>query len=596
MLKSVSFLVFLCIVLSVSAGKRSWRESKKPLDRTRKVGFYLTLPQRDIEGLKRQVELISNPDHFKYGKYLTKEQVGRYTNAPLHMRNKAMLWVRTECPASHIFKIEDIGDAIKVDASVDCVEKLFKVKMQLFQVEQLESIRLSISSGLPSVPSFLGVERVMGLDMLPVLRQKKKALPASQSANIPGTNQFISIEQINRVYHIESNKIHRGDQAVVEFGEGSPSLSDLQNYDQWSNIPFSNISRIVGPWDNNGNDGESLLDIQLITAVAQEGSTTYITIEYGWIYEMASTLFTLKNTPLIASVSYGFPESLTCEVSNCQTDAQAYVVRSESELAKLAALGVTVIVCSQDEGAPSEQNEFCSLDDTHPLWPIYPGTSAYALSVSATTLLEHRPESNLKSSSSKSQANTTLKICLENNMPCGDGAFEAPCMYPNTNFGWTTGGGFSNYIERPKWQDAAVSEYINTTALPPAKYFNVKGRAYPDISAFGSRILVVNNGAISASAGTSASTPIIAGILTLVNSDRISKGGKPLGFFNPLLYKMYDECRDCFTSVSTGSNKWSRSSTECKYGYNAAAGYDAVTGVGTPKLDAILRYLDQKLK
>lgn len=31
--------------------------------------------------------------------------------------------------------------------------------------------------------------------------------------------------------------------------------------------------------------------------------------------------------------------------------------RSETELQKLGGLGVTVVVCSQDEGAPSEANE-----------------------------------------------------------------------------------------------------------------------------------------------------------------------------------------------------------------------------------------------
>jgi hypothetical protein len=33
------------------------------------------------------------------------------------------------------------------------------------------------------------------------------------------------------------------------------------------------------------------------------------------------------------------------------------VQRSETELQKLGGLGVTVVVCSQDEGAPSEANE-----------------------------------------------------------------------------------------------------------------------------------------------------------------------------------------------------------------------------------------------
>ena len=49
-----------------------------------------------------------------------------------------------------------------------------------------------------------------------------------------------------------------------------------------------------------------------------------------------------------------------------------------------------------------------------------------------------------------------------------------------------SGGGFSNFIARPSFQDAAVQHYIdNYTGNLPDTAFNRSGRAYPDVSANG---------------------------------------------------------------------------------------------------------------
>ena len=49
-----------------------------------------------------------------------------------------------------------------------------------------------------------------------------------------------------------------------------------------------------------------------------------------------------------------------------------------------------------------------------------------------------------------------------------------------------SGGGFSNYIGRPSFQDAVVQSYIDGYAGNlSATAFNRSGRAYPDVSANG---------------------------------------------------------------------------------------------------------------
>ena len=46
--------------------------------------------------------------------------------------------------------------------------------------------------------------------------------------------------------------------------------------------------------------------------------------------------------------------------------------------------------------------------------------------------------------------------------------------------------------------------------------------------------------------GTSASTPIWGGLITLLNNDRLNSGKAPLGFINPLLYQMWANVRILF--------------------------------------------------
>ena len=102
----------------------------------------------------------------------------------------------------------------------------------------------------------------------------------------------------------------------------------------------------------------------------------------------------------------------------------------------------------------------------------------------------------------------------------------------------TSGGGFSTLNAMPVWQKSAVAGYFsavsNTPQAPVPGYGS--GRAYPDISAAGSKYLGVIGGTIYVLSGTSASAPMVGGMISLVNAARISVGQPTLGWINPTLY------------------------------------------------------------
>lgn len=89
--------------------------------------------------------------------------------------------------------------------------------------------------------------------------------------------------------------------------------------------------------------------------------------------------------------------------------------------------------------------------------------------------------------------------------------------------------------------------------------------------------------------GTSASTPVVAGLFSLVNSQRLEIGKPPLGLVNPALYAGYDQ----FTNdITSGTNKCPSDSLACcSEGFFATPGWDPVTGIGSLDFTKMSTYL-----
>lgn len=83
--------------------------------------------------------------------------------------------------------------------------------------------------------------------------------------------------------------------------------------------------------------------------------------------------------------------------------------------------------------------------------------------------------------------------------------------------------------------------------------------------------------------GTSASTPVIAAMIALINDARLRVGMSPLGFLNPWLYDTAARFPSAFVDITQGDNACTANAMICcPFGLPAAVGWDAVTGLGTP--------------
>jgi subtilase family serine protease len=132
-----------------------------------------------------------------------------------------------------------------------------------------------------------------------------------------------------------------------------------------------------------------------------------------------------------------------------------------------------------------------------------------------------------------------------------------------------SGGGYSSLFPRPSYQDGVAR--IAAT------------RGVPDVAANAdsatAMAIVFTGGVLLTATGTSASTPLWAGVIALADQ----QAGQHLGFVNPALYAIAQgpNYHQAFHDVTTGGNSvlWP---TGVFTGYTAGPGWDPVTGWGSP--------------
>ncbi|KAF8185613.1 peptidase S8/S53 domain-containing protein [Mycena galopus ATCC 62051] len=136
----------------------------------------------------------------------------------------------------------------------------------------------------------------------------------------------------------------------------------------------------------------------------------------------------------------------------------------------------------------------------------------------------------------------------------------------------SSAGGFSNYFAVPSYQAADTSAYLESIGDEYSGMYNPNGRGFPDVA---------SEWEVTSVGGTSCASPIFASFIALVN-DRLIAAGKPvLGFLNPVLYSTGKGGLD---DVAVGRRF-------CIDGWNSIAGWDPVSGLGTPDFAGMMTSL-----
>src|SRR5260370_12007241 len=139
--------------------------------------------------------------------------------------------------------------------------------------------------------------------------------------------------------------------------------------------------------------------------------------------------------------------------------------------------------------------------------------------------------------------------------------------------GWASGGGISTVFAVPSYQAGASLPVSIDTGKP--------GRGVPDIAMSATNYFTRVDSSEGASGGTSAVAPLMAALVVLLNQAK----KKNVGFLNPFLYA--NVAKGVVKDVTVGSNAIKNTTK----GYDAKAGWDGCTGLGTPDGTAILNNL-----
>jgi len=318
--------------------------------------------------------------------------------------------------------------------------------------------------------------------------------------------------------------------AVAEFQGQYFKTTDLAAFSKGCGVDVT-VDTVVG--GNKETAGvEATLDIEYIKGVSPSIPLTVVYSEQYSLSDWVKQISSMEDAPLVHSVSYGNDEK--------QQTSTEYMVTCNTQFMAAGARGLSILFASGDQGVCGRSG--CGTINKR-FKPDFPAGSPYITSVGGTDFVGND---------------------IGDEMAWSDG-----------------GGGFSDTFAIPEWQADAVAAYKATAGLklPDAALYNNTGRGYPDLAALGGQkasYCVLANGRAEGVAGTSASCPTAAAVFARLNGVRSAAGKPALGFLNPFIYQN----AAAFNDVKTGNND-----CRCgfsKAGFEAAAGWDPTTGVGTP--------------
>lgn len=319
-------------------------------------------------------------------------------------------------------------------------------------------------------------------------------------------------------------------QAVAQFLKQHYSSTDLKEFFTLIGKGFqhrSDVDKVIGP-NTFPSGGEANLDVQYIMSMGAN-ATTWFWSTAGYHDKQEPFLVWMMDVANYSTIPQVMSVSYGDEEDTLSID---YMTRTNQEFQKQGLRGMSLLFASGDAGANCKQGT---------LYPFFPASSPYVTTVGGT-------EGFL--------AVGTEKAAL------------------------LSSGGFSNVFPRPSYQAADVANYLSTGPKIPTAAFNHTGRGFPDVAAMAMDFMIVDELIPQPVDGTSCATPTFAGIISLVNDALLASGKSPLGFLNPFLYQHASTLLDITEQCSGGC---------LNTGWCAAKGWDAVTGLGTPNFELLLK-------
>jgi subtilase family serine protease len=510
-----------------------------------------------------------DPSAPNYHRWLTPEQFGDRFGLSESDINKIVAWLE-----GNGLTVEYVATSrtwIAFSGTADRVQNVFRTEIHRYYVQGEDHYANAVA---PAIPTALA-DVAAGIHGLDDFRPEPAYTDGSGGHQLaPG--DIATIYKINPLY---SMGIDGSGQTIVVVGQSDVNLSDVVDFRNKFGLPGDSLPQkkqfgpdpgFVGGSAGTGNafQREAALDLEWVGAVARSASIMYVystDVFYALLYAIDHP--DLLNNPSVISVSFSW----------CEPVVNDYQVSFLQSLAKQAnSKGITWVAGSGDSGAAA-----CDMQGS--MW----ATGGLAVNVFASI-----PE--------VTGVGGTGFIGDDNAYPywnCNNCSNGGTATGPIPETGWNdtnfvvglaaSGGGVSTRYLKPPWQEGlaalgglshrGVPDVALTASWTHDPYFYcVQGKC-------------ANGGSGATTGGTSAATPVFAGIVALLNQHLGYKSTQSLpglGNINARLYQLAQDTGSVFRDIKAGSNIVPCSFSalmggSCFIGYRAGQGYDLVTGLGS---------------
>ncbi|GAA4858339.1 protease pro-enzyme activation domain-containing protein [Kitasatospora terrestris] len=504
---------------------RSQKKGDLPTDR--QIGVAVSLKLRDTAELDRFLQAVATPGTAEYGHYLTPEQFGARFGATQGDVDRVSAFL-----ASQGLKVTSVSanrQVINATGSAAKVAQAFGTHESTYSDPQQGGRTFFANDAAASVPAALAgvVEGVSGLNDHTV-RTTRLAKPAG--AALAATPGGFGPAQYDGAYNL--NKVGTDGTgttvALWEFdGYKSANLSTYDTQFGLSGPAVSTVSVDGANYDSKPGEGqgEVELDSEIVRGVAPKATQLVYEAPNSdqGEIDMAAKIVA-DNRVSVISISWG----------SCEPDTTASSMTAvNNSFKQAAAQGISVFSASGDDGSRD-----CTRSTSGSTVKAvdFPASSPYNTGVGGT---------NLKVSGT---------------------------AYSSESAWSTAGGGVSTQFAKPSWQTGTgVSGTMRTVP-------DVSSNADP-----ASGFAIYTQGSTSAGwqvyGGTSAAAPLWSGYAALFNQKAKASAQPVLGEANPKLYALANSASygSAFHDVTSGANQ----------DFSTRAGYDQVTGWGTPVADAL---------
>lgn len=577
-------LLFFCFAFGILWGQPDRLKGRIDRSRTAQLPFYIPddarrAPDRgplppgiELKGLvlhlKRSAaqqqsleQLLAdqqNPNSVNYHRWLTPDEFADRFGVSDHDIRGIEAWLRSE--GFTVSGRNQSRTLVAFSGPVQRASAAFGANLRRFSINGVDRFA---NIAAPVIPAELAdvVQSIGGLDDIP---ETGSIVRFNPNLTQPNGRHDLAPDDLAVIYNIAPlyrTGIDGTGQKIVVIGNTEVDTADLQAFRRKFNLPAQNFQSVLVPTGadpglNRTTLPEADLDIEWAGAVARNATIVYV--YSNSIVNAIQYAIDLNLAPVITS-SF----SRGCEVQVGLVAAQYQALAQQAN-----AQGITWVNSAGDAGpagcdgngtAVAQNGRAVRIPASIPEVTGVGGTQfddgngnywMAANDANSASAISYIPESTWNAVSSRNQL-------------------------------LASGGGSSILFPKPAWQTGAGFPAENARSVP-----DVALAASSDHVAY----YTVSGGNIGYFGGTSASTPVFAGILVLANQYLVSKGTLSkagLGNVNPALYRIAQNVPEAFHDITKGDNivPCAAGSPQCtagSFGFSATAGYDQATGLGSP--------------